>query len=181
MSIDPLALAQLQLSEAIDELAQDIGSRAHDPAVASAALSRLRQAQAELSRVQGGFSRREALRVTLEVAGSLAIELLMRVLATTNCLKTQIADYCRLCSLAIRFDAFVWRAGYPSPRSPRRLMFLPRSFRSLSAGSVSRASVSYAVSRWCFRSRLESSSPRRLRWKTSRWPPLPLRSRSADC
>lgn len=88
MCLDPLALAQLRLSEAIERLAQDISSRADDPAVAEAVLARLRSAQDQLAMVQAGYSRREAWRVTMEVAGRVAIEMLLRTLATSNCLPT---------------------------------------------------------------------------------------------
>lgn len=86
MCLDPLGVAQLQISEAIELLADEAKQHAtRDPGVAEAVRARLEVASAKLREVQAGFSRETAKHVTRDImieVGFLIVELMLRSSAT---------------------------------------------------------------------------------------------------
>ena len=87
MCLDPLGVAQLQISEVIEILATELmrPDATLDPGVAEAVRARLEMASAKLREVQAGFSRETAKRVTRDVLidiGMLIVEMMIRASAT---------------------------------------------------------------------------------------------------
>ncbi len=84
MCMDPLGRAHLNVLEAIQLVAVDVKRHAtHDPGVAEAVLTRLRDAEMQLREAQAGFSRQESWGVIWRVSMEVAIEILQLVIRAT--------------------------------------------------------------------------------------------------